>query len=80
MQRGLKADLCFLDGHHGLFQAHGRVLELHFTLQVAGMVLRGAHGLQGTLERMGKTPVELLRRGGRCCNAAWQVGAGDRKG
>ena len=35
MQRGLKADLRFLDGDHGFFQADFGVLHLHFTLQPA---------------------------------------------
>ena len=32
LQRGLKADLGFLHGDHGLFQADGRVFHLHLAL------------------------------------------------
>lgn len=46
MQRGLEADLCFLHGHHGFFQADRWVFQLHFFLQMGGMVLRGADRAQ----------------------------------
>lgn len=39
LHRGLEADLCLLHGDHGFFEADGRVLQLHFTLQLAGVVL-----------------------------------------
>ena len=55
MQRGLKADLCFLHGHHGFFQADRGVLHLHFTLQVAGVVLGGADGAQRVFEGVAET-------------------------
>jgi hypothetical protein len=43
MQRGLKADLRFLDGHHGLSRLTDLgVLHLHFALQAGGVVLGGA--------------------------------------
>ena len=39
LQRRLKPDLRFLHRHHRLLEADGRVVELHFALQVAGVQL-----------------------------------------
>ena len=77
MQRGLEADLRLLHGNHGFFQAHGRVFQLHFALQPARVFLRGAHGLERALEGLGEAACDLTRGGGRCGNAAGQVGAGE---
>ena len=46
MQGGLKADLCFLHGHHGFFQADSGVFQLHFFLQMGRVILRCADGAQ----------------------------------
>ncbi len=82
MQCGLKADLRFLDGHHGFFQAHGGVFQLHFLLQARGLVLGRTDGLQCPLERIGKTGgLGFLGAGGRTARNAGSRkrggGAGD---
>ena len=52
---GLKADLSFLDGDHGVFQADIGVLHLHFLLHLGGLVLGGAHGFEGVAQLTRKT-------------------------
>lgn len=66
MERGLEPDLCFLDGHHGFFQADGRIVKLHLFLQCSRMLLGGTHRLQRTLKCAGKTSV-LAVFFQRCC-------------
>jgi hypothetical protein len=70
VQRGLKADLGLLDGHHGLFQADRRIFQLHLLLQARGLVLRFAHSFQGSGQHAGEAARVL-----RC-----RRGAGDRAG
>ena len=46
MQRGLKANLRFLHGDHGFFQADRWVFQLHFALQVGRVALCSADRAQ----------------------------------
>lgn len=55
LQRGLEADLRLLHGEHGLLKAHGRIFQLHFALQLAGVVLRRADRLQRALKGLAKS-------------------------
>jgi len=54
MQRGLEADLGFLHGEHGFFQAHLGVAQLNLGLKVGSGLLRRADFLERRLEVGGK--------------------------
>ena len=55
LQSGLEADLRLLHGDHRFFQTDGRILQLHLALQLAGLILCGADGLQCALQSLAKT-------------------------
>lgn len=80
MQRGLKADLRFLNRHHGFFQAYLWVFHLNLLLQPGRIVLRRAHRVEGALQCAGESAVSstgnLARRESWCQAGAHRRGHG----